>query len=79
MKAIDFKDFVTQTKTFHEKNKELRYGQVIMNLLWNVWPDKYKEITNTNNDCFYNDDLVKQLLIKLEDDWGEDNVKNTTI
>lgn len=66
---MNFKDFVAHIKIFHEKNKELRYGQAAMNVLWNVWPDKYKEITNTNNDCFYNDDLVEQMLNKLEADW----------
>jgi cytochrome c1 len=69
MKAINFKEFVAQTKAIHKKNKQLRYGQVVMNLLWNVWPDKYKEVTSTDDDCFYNDNLAEKLLNKLEYDW----------
>ena len=61
--AVDFK--------FNDgiyKNK-LRYGQSIMNELWAVDPEKYKEITGTDYDCFYDDSIVPLLLEKLEKEW----------
>lgn len=50
------------------KNK-LRYGQSIMNELWVVDPEKYKEITQTDHDCFYNDSIVPLTLEKLKKEW----------
>lgn len=48
---------------------KLRYGQTIMNVLYSIWPEKYKEITNTDYDCFYDNATVKLTLQKLEKDW----------
>jgi hypothetical protein len=40
-----------------------------MNTLMSVWPDKYKELTNSEYDCFYNDGIVSRTLAKLETEW----------
>jgi len=48
-----------------------RYGQTVMNVLWEVWPNKYREITNTDFDCFYTNGLVKLTLDKLEQEWPQ--------
>lgn len=34
-------------------SNQLRYGQSVMNVLYNVWPEKYFEISNSDIDCFY--------------------------
>ena len=36
----------------------LRRGQSLMNALFELWPEKYKEITGTIADCFYNDEKI---------------------
>jgi len=48
-----------------------RYGQTIMNVLWDIWPDKYKEIQNSDINCFYNNATVKDVLNKLEQEWTQ--------
>lgn len=50
-------------------SNQLRYGQTIMNVLYDVWPEKYNEITGTDFDCFYTNSLVKLTLDKLEKEW----------
>jgi hypothetical protein len=42
------------------ESERLRYGQIIMNELWNVWPKKYHEITESDKDPFYFDILHKK-------------------
>ncbi len=49
--------------------EQLRYGQYVMNELYNIWPEKYAEITGTSYDCFYDNTLVQSTLFKLEKDW----------
>jgi hypothetical protein len=46
-----------------------RYGQTIMNVLWEVWPEKYQEIKGSNCDCFYDNSSVESALDKLEKEW----------
>ena len=48
---------------------EWRYGQTVMNVLADTWPDKYKELVATENDCFYDDRMVQLTLSKLEKEW----------
>ena len=48
-----------------------RYGQAVMNVLYDVWPKKYHEITNTDYDCFYTNQIVQSTLDKLEKEWHE--------
>jgi len=46
-----------------------RYGQTIMNVLWEIWPEKYQEIKGSDFDCFYNNATVQSTLDKLEKEW----------
>jgi hypothetical protein len=46
-----------------------RYGQTLMNVLWDIWPDKYLEIKESDINCFYNDSKVESTLNKLEKEW----------
>ena len=46
-----------------------RYGQTIMNVLWDVWPEKYQEIKCGDSDCFYDNSIVESTLDKLEKEW----------
>lgn len=59
-------DFVS-----YESEYELRYGQVLMNVLYEIWPEKYQEITGTDLDCFYESEQNEslKLLKKLEEEW----------
>lgn len=56
--------------------EQLRYGQYVMNELYNIWPEKHKEIIGSDYDCFYDDTLVQATLFKLEKEWV-DNVTRT--
>jgi len=67
---ISFKDFLQLVDvTYNHYSIELRYGQTIMNTLYNVWPEKHKELLANKEDCFYDDGIVKLTLDKLEKEW----------
>jgi hypothetical protein len=67
---ISFKDFLQLVDdTYNHYVFRWRYGQTIMNTLYTVWPDKYKEMIDTKEDCFYDDGIVKLTLDKLEKEW----------
>jgi hypothetical protein len=67
---ISFKDFLQLVDdTYNHYVFRWRYGQTIMNTLYTVWPDKYKEMIDTKEDCFYDDGMVKLTLDKLEKEW----------
>ena len=67
---MTFEEFVQKVDAFYHVNQpHLRYGQSIMNTLYNVWSDKYNEIKNTDFDCFYDDRTTKFTLEKLEKEW----------
>lgn len=54
------------------ESERLRYGQIIMNELWDVWPRKYHEIMGSDKDPFYCDILDKNpydLLVELQSQW----------
>jgi hypothetical protein len=68
---ISFKGFVSIIEeTYYEGSFELRHGQTLMNVLNMVWPEKYKEISGSDYDCFYDDGKVETLLTKLEKEWS---------
>lgn len=68
---MTFEQFVTMVdREFHIN--QLRYGQTLMNQLYIVYPVKYVEITNTDNDCFYDDAIVRFTLKKLEQEWASE-------
>lgn len=54
------------------KSERLRYGQIIMMELWDVWPQKYHQIAGSDKDPFYSDIIHKKpydLLTELEKEW----------
>jgi hypothetical protein len=68
---LNFEQFLNIVDmNYHENEFEVRYGQTIMNVLHRVWPEKYKELTNTDYDCFYDDGTAENTLSKLEQDWS---------
>lgn len=52
-------------------SNQLRYGQALMNVLYDVWPEKYNEIKGTDIDCFYSNSTVNLTLSKLEQEWKD--------
>lgn len=67
---ITFKQFLKMVdETYNDHPFTFRYGQTIMNVLHQVWPEKYKEIMQINYDCFYDDGMVRITLDKLEKEW----------
>ena len=68
MTYSDFRNKIDQNL----KQYGLRYGQTVMNTLSEVWPDKHKELTSTDLDCFYNDKKTDTLLSYLEKTWNHE-------
>ena len=69
---ITFNEFlrkVDETFASHQGKNKWRYGQTIMNVLWQTWPQKYKEIQGSDFDCFYDNSTVRLTLAKLEKEW----------
>lgn len=67
---MTFEEFLLKVDRFYNENEfEMRYGQTIMNVLYKVWPDKYKELTGGDLDCFYDDGTVRLTLEHLEKTW----------
>ena len=57
-------------RTLHTNH--LRYGQIVMNILHDVWPEKYKQLLGTNMDCFYyNDQDTSRVVAYLEREWKD--------
>jgi hypothetical protein len=72
---LSFEQFLNRVdKVYYENEFELRYGQTIMNVLYQVWPEKYKEISNGDYDCFYDDRTVKSTLDYLEKVWNDHDI-----
>ena len=69
--AMSYFVFEDRYKFIFRNNPELRYGQSIMTALATSWPLKYKEITGTDLDCYYEDDKAKTLLGYLENNWNQ--------
>lgn len=65
-----FKSKVDEIYTINAPNS-LRYGQALMIVLHDVWPEKYHEITGTKYDCFYTLSVAKDTLFKLEKEWND--------
>ena len=69
---LSFEQFLNRVdKVYYENEFELRYGQVLMNVLYQVWLEKYKEITTEkpDYDCYYDDGIVRLTLDYLEKEW----------
>ena len=71
---MTFQEFIQLVdKQFHSATykEQLRYGQYIMNVLHDVWHEKYLEISDSDMDCFYTNRNIDVLLNKLEKEWYE--------
>ena len=67
---MTFEEFVEKVDSFYNENQpHMRYGQSIMNMLYQIWPDQYKKITGTDLDCFYDNGTVAFTLNHLEITW----------
>lgn len=69
--VISFLHFLKKVDDFYIQNDDLRYGQSLMNVLYDVWPEKYKEITNSEIDCFYDEKIVRFTIVSLEKEWPD--------
>ena len=67
----EFVKLVDQTSN----NFNWRYGQSLMNVLHGVWPEKYNQIVDSDNDPYYSDDTVPKVLQLLKQDWKPTNDK----
>jgi hypothetical protein len=69
---MKFEEFLKKVDLEFSKitNKKIRFGQTVMNQLYNLWPEKYREITGSDYDCFYDDSIVRFTLEKLEKEWN---------
>lgn len=75
---ITFEEF--ENKYFKEldlKPDYMRKGQILMNLLADIWNEEYKNISSvhyydkTDIDCFYNDRLIPNTLKHLKSIWND--------
>ncbi len=67
---LNFEQFLNRVdKVYYENEFELRYGQVLMNVLHSIWPDQYKKLSGGDYDCFYDDRTVILTLEFLEKEW----------
>ena len=68
--------FEFRSKIDHDlKRYALRYGQTVMNTLAEVWPNKHRELTSTDLDCFYDDNKTERLLNHLEKIWNHETAR----
>lgn len=71
-KFVDNIDNIYADQGDKPESERLRYGQIIMMELWDVWPKKYHQIAGSDKDPFYSDILHKKpydLLGELEKEW----------
>jgi hypothetical protein len=67
---MKFEQFVQQADIFYNDNQpHMRYGQSVMNMLYQSRPDLYEKIKGTDFDCFYDDSTVPLTLNNLETRW----------
>jgi hypothetical protein len=69
MSFDEFLQKVDKTFSSYSYKEQLRYGQTVMNVLWEVWPEKHQEIKGSDFDCFYDYATVQLTLDKLEKEW----------
>lgn len=70
---MSYEEFIQKwtVKIYPIKSAYLRKGQCLMNYLAVSHYDLYKEITNTEYDCFHRDDLIPKTLEYLKKNWRE--------
>jgi len=74
MKFVEFLYKVDETFMSNQPPKvsaanQWRYGQTVMNVLWDIWPEKHDEIKDSDFNCFYTNRNVPMVLNKLEKEW----------
>ena len=70
---LSFENFLDLVdKNYYENEFEIRYGQAIMNVLHRTRPDKYREISQTDYDCFYDDGTARLTLEYLKREWSNE-------
>jgi|688.fasta_scaffold80668_11 hypothetical protein len=70
MEIMTFNDFFGEIYRVSMNNPNLRLGQIIMNCLFEIRPDKYNEITGTELDCFYsNYKKAGKTMTYLQNNW----------
>jgi hypothetical protein len=75
---MTYEKFLEKVESTHDSHSfEWRYGQTLMNVLSEVWPDKYRELTYTYCDCFYDDSMVNKVREKLSKEWINFNANNS--
>jgi len=55
-------ELIQKTQEFYTVHPDIRLGQSFMNALFEVSPKLYKNITNTDNDPFYNDQIITKFI-----------------
>jgi len=69
---LSFEHFLNRVdKVYYENEFELRYGQVLMNVLHQIWPDQYKKLSGGEYDCYYDDGTARSTLDYLEKVWND--------
>jgi hypothetical protein len=72
MPKLTFEQFLNRVdKVYYENEFEILHGQAIMNVLYQVWPEKHKEMLGGDYDCFYDDGTVRFTLDYLEKEWDD--------
>lgn len=67
----EFLELVDETFMSHKASgsNQWRYGQTLMNVLWQTHRDKYEGIVGTEYDCFYTNTKIDKTLQKLKEEW----------
>jgi hypothetical protein len=72
---LSFQQFLNKVdNTYNAHPFELRYGQTVMNVLYDIWPEKHKEIIGSDYDCFYDDGTVRFTLDYLQKAWNDTTI-----
>ena len=70
---MTFEEFLLKVEETFVNNQaaanQWRYGQTVMNVLWDIWPEKHNEIKDSDFNCFYTNRNVAMVLNKLEKEW----------
>lgn len=73
---MTFVDFMKKVNSMYNNHKKkMRYGQILMNFLSEVWPYKYIQIASTSYDCYYDDSIVLTTVTKLEYEWDDNSTE----
>lgn len=62
---------IIKSKKDIKNNKNLRYGQALMNNLFTIDEELYNQITGTKNDPFYNNKNIYNFIIYVYKSWEE--------